>query len=784
MDKLFRILIVLIVSALFLSVSSRAQTVGLVLSGGGAKGYAHIGVIKALEEHGIPIDYITGTSMGAIVGGLYASGYSPDEMIKIFDSESFKNYYKGNIPDRYIDFFKYEKPDGSLLRVDLRKNSDKNKIALALPTNIIASQPMDLGLVDLFSTSSAGAKDDFDNLFVPFRCIASDVYRNREKVFASGDLGTAIRASMAIPMLFKPVELDSTLFYDGGIYNNFPIETMREVFNPDIIIGVHVSAMGRSSAPDSDNLLSQIESLVMGEQKEMIVEDGKGIIIDFKFKDVGVMDFQKLNYVVNVGYDHCNEVIDSLLNMVSRRKSAEELAEERKAFRESLPKLEFDSIIVEGNLKKSEMEYIERSLNLGRIKKHLKGANLDFKVVESNYYKLISDYQIKLATPLAIYNDSTGDFDVKFKVKKDNRTTFGLGAVVSNGSSSMVYLGASYKLLGRVSYLFKTNFYFGRFYASAMLGARADIPTYQPIAFELSGTLNRYDFFKGSSRVLSMSYQPPYIVDYENNLRLDVITPVTRHSVVKLGVAAGEQKYSYFQVSSYQPSDTADITSFGYFTTHLSYNFNTLNYVMYPTRGREFLVDARYSLGTETNDPGSTTALSDIYKMHHKWFQLNLVADHYSRIIRHFTIGVYAQLFVSNRPLFRNYSSSVLCAPAFAPIMNSKTLLLTNYRSNNFFAVGIKPIVNITDRLNLRTEFYFYMPFRKILKEELTSNIYTPIYSERFTYHYYMGSVALVYNTRFGPLGISINYLDDDKVNWYFMFHLGFMMFNKKGMDY
>ncbi|MBQ3989419.1 MAG: hypothetical protein II630_01140, partial [Bacteroidales bacterium] len=96
----------------------------------------------------------------------------------------------------------------------------------------------------------------------------------------------------------------------------------------------------------------------------------------------------------------------------------------------------------------------------------------------------------------------------------------------------------------------------------------------------------------------------------------------------------------------------------------------------------------------------------------------------------------------------------------------------------------VKPIFNITDRLNLRTEFYFYMPFRKIIKEELTSNIYTPIYSERFSYYYYMASVALVYNTRFGPLGISINYLDDDVVNWYFMFHLGFMMFNKKGMDY
>ena len=782
LNKTLNILFLLCVSLLCFCLMTKAQTVGLVLSGGGAKGYAHVGVIKALEEHGIPIDYVTGTSMGAIVAGLYASGYSPDEMVKIFNSDSFKNYYKGKIPSKYIDYFKYEQPDVSLLRVDLRRKS--KKIALALPTNIIAPQPMDLGLVDLFARSSAYAGNNFDNLFVPFRCVAADVYNNREKVFAEGDLGTAVRASMTIPIMFKPVELDGTLYYDGGIYNNFPIETMREVFHPDIIIGVYVSAFGSSNPPESEDLFAQIESLVMGEQKSVDIDENKGLVLSFKFKDVGVMDFQKLDYVVNMGYDHCNEMIDSIKTLISRRKSLEELSEERRIYKESLPDLKFDSIIVDGNLKPAEKEDVERSLNLKRIMRHVKDSAMDFKTIESNYYKIISDYQLKFATPLAEYNDSTGKFNVRFRMKKDNRTSLGIGAVVSNGSSSMVYIGASYKLLGKVSGLFRANFYYGRFYASAMLSGRVDFPTYQPVAVDLSGTLNRYDFFKGSSRVLSMSYQPPYIIDYENNVRLDITTPITRHSIAKLGVATGEQKYSYFQVSSYQSSDTADITSFRYFTEHITFNYNTLNYIMYPTGGREFVVDARHVIGTERNNPGSTTALDDVYYMHHSWLQMNLIADHYSRIFKYLTIGAYAQLFVSNRPLFRNYSSSVLGAPAFAPIMNSKTLLLTNYRANNFFAIGVKPIFNITERLNLRTEFYFYMPFRKILKEELSSNIYTPIYSERFTYHYYMASAALVYNTRFGPLGISINYLDDDNVNWYFMFHLGFMMFNKKGLDY
>lgn len=782
MSKSVRILSILIFSILCICHVTKAQTVGLVLSGGGAKGYAHIGVIKALEEHGIPIDYITGTSMGAIVGGLYAAGYSPDEMVKIFDGQNFKNYYKGVMPPKYIDYFKYEQPDGSLIRVDLRRKS--KKIALALPTNIIATQPMDLGLIELFATSSAEANNDFDSLFVPFRCIASDVYRNREKVFDSGDLGTAIRASMTFPMLFKPVEMDSTLYFDGGIYNNFPIETMKETFNPDIIIGVYVSSAAKPDSPDPDDLFAQIESLVMGEQKDANVENEKGFILNFKFKDVGVMDFQKLEQVVSVGYDHCNEVIDSILKLIPRRKEPADIESERKKYRDSLPELKFDNLIIEGGIDSDEREYVEKSLNIKRVKKHKPNSFLNFNDIESNYYRLLSDYQIKLATPKAVYNKSDKNFDLNLNIKKDNRLTFGLGATVSSGSSSMVSVSASYKMLGKVSGIIRSNFYFGKFYASLCLGGRIDIPTYQPLAFELSGTLNRYDFFKGSSRVLSMSYQPPYIVDYENNIRIDAITPITRHSVAKIGFSTGEQKYSYFQISSFQSSDTADITSLKYASSHISFIYNTLNYIMYPTSGKNFIVDARHAIENETNNPGSTTALTDMYKMRHKWFQLNLIADNYSHIFKYLTIGTYAQVFISNRPLLRNYSSSILNAPAFTPVMNSKTLLLTNYRANNFMAIGIKPIITITEHFNIRSEVYFYMPFNKILKEELSANVYTPLYSERFTYFYFMASTSLIYNTRFGPLGLSVNYMDDNNVKWYFMFHLGFMLFNKKGLDY
>ena len=212
-----------------------AQKVGLVLSGGGAKGLTHIGVIRALEENNIPIDYITGTSMGAIIGGLYASGYSPDEMEILIKSEDFKLWSRGIIPPRYVYYFKKLDDNPSFIDFDFAKKEDKMKISL--PTNLIPTGQLDFAFMELFSPANAVADNNFDRLFVPFRCVATDIYRNTPVIFSKGDLGLAIRASMTVPLFFKPVEIDSVLLFDGGLVNNFPYDIMHQDFKPDIIIG-------------------------------------------------------------------------------------------------------------------------------------------------------------------------------------------------------------------------------------------------------------------------------------------------------------------------------------------------------------------------------------------------------------------------------------------------------------------------------------------------------------------------------------------------------------------
>ena len=222
-----------VVVALLLAAGASAQSVGLVLSGGGAKGLYHIGVIQALEENEIPIDYVAGTSMGSIIAALYAAGYSPEEMRAIVDSGQVREWVSGRIDSRYASYYRQmqDQPSMLTLRLNLRdeeKRSDaKNKSRLVLPSHLISSSQIDLALAELLTPASTASGGDFDRLMVPFRCVASDLVARKPYVLKTGDLGEAVRASMAIPLAFNPIEKDSMLLYDGGIYDNFPWKTPR-----------------------------------------------------------------------------------------------------------------------------------------------------------------------------------------------------------------------------------------------------------------------------------------------------------------------------------------------------------------------------------------------------------------------------------------------------------------------------------------------------------------------------------------------------------------------------
>ncbi|MBM3434753.1 MAG: alpha/beta hydrolase, partial [Bacteroidetes bacterium] len=205
---------------------------GLVLSGGGAKGIAHVGILKAMEQEGLRPDFITGTSMGSIIGGLYAIGYSADQLDTIIRSIDWDLILSNNIPLNFISYEEKEYYNRYLLEFPVERGK------LKLPSGMIEGQMLNEVLNHY--TWPANKYASFDDFPIPFRCVATDVSTGKQIVFKDGPLAEAIRASMAIPTAFTAVDLDSTLAVDGGVVNNFPVEELYKM-GADVIIGVNVS---------------------------------------------------------------------------------------------------------------------------------------------------------------------------------------------------------------------------------------------------------------------------------------------------------------------------------------------------------------------------------------------------------------------------------------------------------------------------------------------------------------------------------------------------------------
>lgn len=407
---------------LFSALSAGAQKVGLVMSGGGAKGLYHIGVMKALEENGIPIDYVSGTSMGSIIAGLYAIGYTPDQMAELFKSDRISYWMSGRIESEYLYYFKQRRPSAAMvtLRFDFR---NPKKVA-RLPTNLIPSGQIDMAFVEFFSAANAACGGDFDRLFVPFRCIATDAAARKEVVYRSGDLGKAIRASMTIPLVFKPIKQDSTLLYDGGLYNNFPWQVLQEDFHPDVLIGSKCTA--GNSKPDEDDVVEQILSLTMM-NTDYDLPSERDVLIEHAFEDVSTLDFSKVDYIINRGYSDAIDAMPKIKERIGRRVDADSLAARRAAYRASLPPLLFDRYEISG-LNGNQTKYVERLMRLDLpLKKSRNDSVFDFERFKSGYFKVLSDDDIEGSYPDVRFNDSTGLFglDLEMRTKPSFRVMFG-----------------------------------------------------------------------------------------------------------------------------------------------------------------------------------------------------------------------------------------------------------------------------------------------------------------------------------------------------------------------
>lgn len=229
--------------------------IGLALSGGGARGAAHVGVLKVLEEMNIPIDFIAGTSMGSIIGGLYASGMTPEEIEAGLRTIDWEHIFSDAPPRKNRSLRRKRDDELYLVNANIGLSDDGE---LKFPTGAIQGQKFGLALRQL--TIQVTAITDFDQLHIPFRAVASDIGSGQKVVLSGGDLATAMRASMAVPGIFAATEIDGRLLVDGGITDNLPIDVVRKM-GADIVIAVDIGSPGRPAA-DITNLFMITEQLI------------------------------------------------------------------------------------------------------------------------------------------------------------------------------------------------------------------------------------------------------------------------------------------------------------------------------------------------------------------------------------------------------------------------------------------------------------------------------------------------------------------------------------------
>lgn len=766
----------LLVFLIFISFSSFAQDrqkVGVVLSGGGARGLAHVGVLKALEEANIPIDYISGTSIGAIIGGLYASGYSINEIESLFLSYNFQNWLQGGTDNRYNYYYKQKQDDPSFLSFNF---DTKDKFRFQFPSSYLNPNQMDYAFMEIFAEASAISNNNFDSLFIPFFCIATDIQENKSKVLRSGSLARAIRASMTFPFYFSPITIDGRIMFDGGMYNNFPADEMLKIYNPDIIIGAKVA--GNYSPPKEGDILSYFQNILTGQTNYDIICDN-GVMIEPNLSDFGILDFSKMERSLKIGYEATLAKIPNIKELINDTVSKEDIKKLREDFKSRRPDIRISNINIRG-VSPVQKEFMKKLLTYS-----LNQDKFSLESIRDNYFNLYSDYNIKSIQPQIKFDKDSNNYYLDVDIKTKEFLTSKIGGILSTNPISHLYLGLDYNFMRSQSYIFQANLYAGRYYTSFGLRTRIDYSTRLPLFTELEYNDNKWSYYRLKTNFFD--YSPlNYLVQKERNIQVFLGMPFSRRDKVVMNFGYGVTNDDYFNLNNVSVYDTTDYTNFKHITTGLTRVYSTLDSPHYPNQGVFSKFEMQYIFGLEYFKPGNTSFNTYESIHNHSWLQFSFKHKQYYSLSKYYSIGLTGDIFYSLQDLFSNYNSSLLNAGIYSPTLETKTQFLPEYRANQYVGIGLENIFKkkiLNADASLRFSGYLFAPMQRIIT--LNNNI--PRYSNSyFDKYYFIFSSALILSTPLGPFSIIAGYhqRDDKSENPYTIsLSFGYLLFNNKNIN-
>ncbi|MGY4815827.1 patatin-like phospholipase family protein [Pseudomonas chlororaphis subsp. piscium] len=438
MRRLLSCLILCLLPVFLHAAEAPRPKIGLVLSGGAARGLAHIGVLKALEEQGVKIDAIAGTSMGAVIGGLYASGYKIDELEKLALGIDWQQALSDAPPRADVPFRRKQDDRDFLVK---QKLSFRDDGSLGLPLGVIQGQNLALLLESMLAHASDTR--DFDKLPIPFRAVATDIASGEKVVFRKGHLPRVIRASMSIPAVFAPVEMDGRLLVDGGMTDNIPLDVARDM-GVDIAIVVDIGTPLRSRqqlATVVDVLNQSITLMTRRNSEEQLATLHKNdVLIQPPLASFGVTDFGRAQEMIDAGY-RATRVLDARLAPLRQAEpmdaglSAARTPSQRTPIITAI-RVENDSKVSDDVIRYYIRQHIGEPLDLGRLQTDM-GTLYGLDYFEQVQYRVVHKG-----------NDHTLVINARGKRSGTDYLRLGLNLSDDMRGDSAFNLGASYRVNG------------------------------------------------------------------------------------------------------------------------------------------------------------------------------------------------------------------------------------------------------------------------------------------------------------------------------------------------
>lgn len=762
-----RFFTVLITFLLITALEASAQRVGVVMSGGGAKGLYHIGVLRALEENDIPVDYIAGTSMGSIIGGLYAVGFSVEELEQIALSGDLERWVAGRIGEQYNYYYIERDRISSMISIPIltpRDVQDDKRSRVVLPGSVINTAEIDMALNRYFATATRASEGDFDKLMIPFRCVATDIKNHRAVELKSGDLARAIRASMALPVAFPPIEIDSVLMCDGGCYDNFPWRTLDEAFNPDIIIGACCLDVDRKLSRRA-SVVEQVMSLITM-PTDFDMPESRSVFIQ-RDVEASVLNFSDAATIMASGYNDALEAMPRIKALVERRTTPEQRKAQREAFREQCGQMHIGTISSEG-LSPNRSNVVDKMMHLG-VKNRDRQNPIPIETASDNYLSMLANNAIESDFPEITYQAESGDYRMNLPLRIKPKFDVSIGGNISSTAFNQAYIGLKYSWWGRAVQTFNLDVLLGPVYTMARLKGRTTLSTKVPLYIDYSYNFNITNTMKGNFGNLTPVDNALQMRMMENFFSFSTGAALARKSVVDATLNLGRDSYSY-KMDEYMKMQ---YTHFTYASAALSLEHNNLNKPLFPTLGSRLHASAIYVYGRDERDSREGIIIpdgGDHFDRIRQWWGVKILWEQYFDITRdgRLSLGYTAEGVYTNHPTFDSANATALSSPQYAPLLHSRMIYMPEYRAERYVGVGVMPTVRIINNLYLRLSAY------AMLRDTYA----------RDNFHF-LGDLSLIYHTRIGPVSLALTkYNFVNKNNLYLTFNFGYAIFGRKGLFY